>query len=70
MNKRSRMKSKAYKIGRNFLVRCVVDDEMSLTKGKTYEVLEFYRGLWGVVDDEEDYVYLYSPSCFEIVGRV
>lgn len=48
-------------------VRCVVDDELCLTKGKIYEVECEEEGLWGVMDDEEEYVYLYDPECFEVV---
>ena len=48
-------------------VRCIVDDELSLTKGKIYEVLCKEHGLWSIVDDEEECSYLYSPQCFEVV---
>ena len=46
-------------------VKCIVDDELSLTKGKIYEVVDEEHGLWAVVDDEG--AYLYSPQCFEVV---
>ena len=49
------------------IVKCVVDDELSLTKGKIYEVVDEEHGLWAVVDDEEEDAYLYSPKCFEVV---
>lgn len=48
-------------------VCCVVDDMMSLTKGKIYEVQTIENGAYGVIDDEEEGVYLYNPECFEIV---
>lgn len=48
-------------------VRCIVDDELSLTKGKVYEVVDEEHGLWAIEDDEEDGAYLYSKECFEIV---
>ena len=48
-------------------VRCIVDDEVSLTKGKIYEVVNEEYGLLGVVDDEEDEAYLYSKECFEVL---
>ena len=48
-------------------VRCVVDDEPDLTKGKVYEVVDEEHGLWAVADDEGDGEYLYSPKCFEVV---
>ena len=48
-------------------LRCVVDDMMSLTKGKIYEVQTIENGAYGIIDDEEEGVYLYSPACFEIV---
>ena len=48
-------------------VRCIVDDEVCLTKGKIYEVTEEYHGLWAVEDDEGEGEYLYAPSCFEVV---
>ena len=48
-------------------VRCIVDDELCLTKGKIYEVRTEERGLYGLIDDEEEDLYLYEPSCFEVV---
>lgn len=48
-------------------VRCTVDDELCLTKGKVYEVLMEKHGLYGLIDDEEEEIYLYSPNCFEVV---
>ena len=48
-------------------VRCIVDDELCLTKGKIYEVLTEKHGLYGLIDDEEEEIYLYEPSCFEVV---
>ena len=48
-------------------VRCIVDDELSLTKGNIYEVVDQEHGLWAVVDDEDEGAYLYSPQCFEVV---
>ena len=50
-------------------VRCIVDDEPGLTKGKIYEVLTEEDGLYGVGDDEDVDVYLHGKSCFEIVER-
>lgn len=67
MNKRYGMIRKAIHQGNYLKVRCIVDDELSLTKGKIYKKLSEEHGLWGVFDDEEEGVYLYSPSCFEIV---
>ena len=49
-------------------LRCVVDDMMSLTKGKIYEVKSIRNGAYGIIDDEEEGVYLYNPVCFEIVN--
>ena len=48
-------------------LRCVVDDMMSLTKGKIYEVKTIEHGAYGIIDDEEEDVYLYNPLCFEVV---
>ncbi len=48
-------------------VKCTVDDELSLTKEKIYEVVNEEHGLWAVVDREDEGVYLYSPQCFEVV---
>lgn len=48
-------------------VRCIVEDELCLTKGKIYDVLTEEPGLYGVIDDEEEDIYLYGKSCFEIV---
>ena len=48
-------------------VRCIVDDELCLTKGKIYEVRTENHGLYGLIDDEEEEIYLYAPSCFEVV---
>ena len=47
-------------------LRCVVDDMISLTKGKIYEVQTIENGAYGIIDDEEEGVYLYNPACFEI----
>ena len=49
-------------------LRCVVNDMMSLTKGKIYEVKTIEHGAYGIIDDEEDGVYLYNPACFEVVS--
>ena len=49
-------------------LRCVVDDMMSLTKGKIYEVKSIRNGAYGIIDDEEEGVYLYNPASFEIVN--
>ena len=49
-------------------VRCIVDDEFCLTKGKIYDVLTEENGLYGVIDDEEEDIYLYGKSCFEDVN--
>ena len=49
-------------------LRCVVDDMMSLTKGKIYEVKTIEHGAYGIIDDEEEGIYLYNPACFEIVN--
>ncbi len=48
-------------------VRCIVDDELCLTNGKIYEVRTEEHGLYGLIDDEEEDLYLYEPSCFEVV---
>ena len=48
-------------------VRCIVDDELCLAMGKIYEVLTEEHGLYGLIDDEEEEIYLYDPSCFEVV---
>ena len=48
-------------------LRCVVDDMMSITKGKIYEVKSIKNGAYGIIDDEEEGVYLYNPACFEVV---
>lgn len=48
-------------------VCCVVDDMISLTKGKIYEVQTIENGAYGIIDDEDEGVYLYNPACFEIV---
>lgn len=48
-------------------VRCVVDDITFLTKDKAYEVLTEEHGLYGLVDDEDDGIYLYSKNCFEVI---
>ena len=48
-------------------VRCIVDTEPDLTKGKVYEVVDEDHGMIGVEDDEGDGAYLYSPTCFEVV---
>lgn len=49
-------------------VRCIVDDELCLTKGKIYDVLTEEHGMYGVIDDEEEDIYLYGKSCFEDVN--
>ena len=49
-------------------VRCIVDDELCLTKGKIYDVLTEKPGLYGVIDDEEEDIYLYGKSCFKDVN--
>ncbi len=49
-------------------VRCIVDDKLCLTKGKIYDVLTEKPGLYGVIDDEEEDIYLYGKSCFENVN--
>ena len=38
------------------------------TKGKIYDVLTEDNGLYGVIDDEEEDIYLYGKSCFEDVN--
>lgn len=48
-------------------VRCIVDDELSLTKGKIYEVVDEEEGLYVLEDDEEEGEYLYCKECFEVV---
>lgn len=45
-----------------------MDDELCLTKGKNYDVLTEDNGLYGVIDDEEEDIYLYGKSCFEDVN--
>jgi len=41
---------------------------MSLTKGKIYEVKSIRNGAYGIIDDEEEGIFLYNPACFEIVN--
>lgn len=48
-------------------VRCIVDDVLSLTKGKIYNVLVEKRDYYELVDDEEEDVYIYAKSLFEDV---
>jgi len=48
-------------------VRCIVDDEICLTEGKVYDVLTEEHGLYGIIDDEEEDIYLYGKSYFEVV---
>lgn len=47
-------------------VKYIGESDVSLTKGKEYEVIGIESGWYRIVDDtEEDY--LYSPESFEIV---
>ena len=49
-------------------VKYIRESDISLTKGKIYEVLAIERGLYRIVDDtEEDY--LFYPEEFEIVEK-
>lgn len=48
-------------------VRCITDDEISLTRGKIYEVLIEKPTYYGLVDDEEEDIYLYGKCYFEVV---
>ncbi len=49
-------------------VKYIRKSDISLTKGKIYEVLAIERGLYRIVDDtEEDY--LFYPEEFEIVEK-
>ena len=47
------------------------DEEISLTKGKIYELLgteeQFGETLYSIIDDEEFVPYLYAPEQFEVV---
>ncbi len=49
-------------------VKYIRESDISLTKGKIYEVLAIERRLYRIVDDtEEDY--LFYPEEFEIVEK-